>query len=68
MLYMTFENSNKIGMFPFEPRRIYNSLQAAIEENSDSKLVALTELPVQDIFSDQGNIVLQHAESNENEI
>ena len=54
-------------MFPFDPKKIFKSLQI-IEETLDSKLVKLSELPVSEIYSNYGSIILQHAKSDNNEI
>jgi len=41
-MYVTFGNSNQIGMLNFEPKRVFPSLVQQDFANSKSKLITLT--------------------------
>ena len=62
-MFVTFKNSNKIGVFSYEPKRIAQSLlKLNIEE---SNLITLTDLPVSNLHSAHSFLALEHQEPNE---
>lgn len=62
-MYVTFENSNQIGMLNFEPKRVFPSLVQQDFANSKSKLITLTDQNIQELHSSYSSIILEHAKT-----
>jgi hypothetical protein len=64
MIYVTFENSNQIGMLNFEPKRVFPSLIQQDFANSKSKLITLTNQNIKELHSSYSSIILEHAQTD----